>query len=62
MRDGFSFQAGAGGIALAFISFLRDMMRERGITARFVRGGSTKYLVDMLNEGLIDYIFSKFNW
>jgi len=56
MRDGFSFQAGAGGIALAFISFLRDMMRERGITARFVRGGSTKYLVDMLKEGLIGCI------
>jgi citrate lyase subunit alpha/citrate CoA-transferase len=56
MRDGFSFQAGAGGIALAFISFLRDMMRENGITARFVRGGSTKYLVDMLNEGLVGCI------
>ena len=32
------------------------MMRERGIKARFVRGGSTQYLVDMLEEGLTDYI------
>jgi len=31
-------------------------MREAGIKARFVRGGSTKYLVDMLDEGLTDYI------
>ena len=32
------------------------MMRERNIKARFVRGGSTQYLVDMLEEGLTDYI------
>jgi len=56
VRDGFSFQAGAGGTALSFAIFLRDMMRERGIKARFVRGGSTQYLVDMLEEGLTDYI------
>ena len=32
------------------------MMREAGVKARFVRGGSTQYLVDLLNEGLTDYI------
>ncbi len=32
------------------------MMRQRKIKARFVRGGSTQYLVDMLEEGLTDYI------
>jgi len=56
VQDGFSFQAGAGGTALSFALFLRDMMRERQIKARFVRGGSTQYLVDMLEEGLTDYI------
>jgi citrate lyase subunit alpha/citrate CoA-transferase len=56
MRDGFSFQAGAGGIALAFVEYLRNMMREAGVKARFVRGGSTQFLVDMLREGLTDYI------
>ncbi|MDX1390096.1 MAG: citrate lyase subunit alpha, partial [Acidobacteriota bacterium] len=56
MRDGFSFQAGAGGIALAFVQFLSNHMREAGIKARFVRGGSTRYLVDLLQEGLTDYI------
>ncbi len=56
LKDGFSFQAGAGGTALSFALFLRDMMRERRIKARFVRGGSTRYLVDMLEEGLTDYI------
>lgn len=56
MKNGFSFQAGAGGIALAFVAFLKEMMRERGIKARFVRGGSTRYLVELLREGLTDYI------
>jgi len=56
LRDGFSFQAGAGGISLAFVIFLRDMMREAGVKARFLRGGSTKYLVELLEEGLTDYI------
>jgi citrate lyase subunit alpha / citrate CoA-transferase len=56
MRDGFSFQAGAGGIALAFVMYLKEYMRQAGVNARFVRGGSTKYLVEMLQEGLTDYI------
>ena len=56
MRNGFSFQAGAGGIALAFVDYLRRMMKEDGVKARFVRGGSTKYLVELLKEGLTDYI------
>ncbi len=56
VRDGFSFQAGAGGTTLSFAIYLRDLMRERKIKARFVRGGSTEYLVAMLEEGLTDYI------
>ena len=56
MRDGFSFQAGAGGTALAFALYLQEMMKKAGVKARFIRGGSTKYLVEMLNEGLTDYI------
>ena len=31
-------------------------MKERGIKARFARGGSNKYLVEMLEEGLVEYI------
>jgi citrate lyase subunit alpha/citrate CoA-transferase len=56
MRDGFSFQAGAGGIALAFVDFLRPMMRDAGVKARFVRGGSTRHLVELLEAGLTDFI------
>ena len=56
MRDGFCFQAGSGGTALAFAIYLKEMMKRAGVKARFVRGGSTKYLVEMLDEGLTDYI------
>jgi len=56
MKNGFSFQAGSGGIALAFVQFLKGMMKEDGVKARFVRGGSTKFLVELLQDGLTDYI------
>ncbi len=56
MKDGFSFQGGAGGTSLAFTIYLSEMMRESKTKARFIRGGSTKYLVQMLEEGLTDYI------
>lgn len=56
MRDGFSFQAGAGGTSLAFVHFLKERMKAKGVKARFVRGGSTKHLVELLEEGLTDYI------
>jgi len=56
MKEGFSFQAGAGGINLAFAVYLRERMKKKSVKARFIRGGSTKYLVEMLEEGLTDYI------
>jgi len=56
IRDGFSFQSGAGGTSLAVGEYFRKIMIEKGIHARFARGGSNKYLVSMLEEGLVDYI------
>jgi citrate lyase subunit alpha / citrate CoA-transferase len=56
IQDGFSFQSGAGGTSLAVGEFFANKMRERNIKARFVRAGSNKYLVKMLEEGLTDYI------
>ena len=56
IRDGFSFQSGAGGTSLAVGEYFRRIMKERGIKARFARGGSNKYLVAMLEEGLVEYI------
>ncbi len=56
IRDGFSFQSGAGGTSLAVGEYFKKIMQEKGIRARFARGGSNKYLVAMLEEVLVDYI------
>ncbi len=56
IHDGFSFQAGAGGTSLSIGIYFGEIMRKKGIKARFARGGSNKYLVKMFEEGLIDYI------
>ncbi len=52
----FSFQAGAGGMSLAFIQYIAEYMREKKVVADFARGGSTQILVDMLKEGLTKFI------
>jgi citrate lyase subunit alpha/citrate CoA-transferase len=36
--------------------YFKKIMQDQGIKARFARGGSNKYLVSMLEEGLLDYI------
>ena len=56
IRNGFSFQSGAGGTSLAVGEYFRKIMQEKNIRARFARGGSNKYLVSMLEDGLVDYI------
>ena len=48
----FSFQAGAGGMSLAFIQYVIKYMEEKQVVADFVRGGSTKILVTMLESEL----------
>nr|WP_262897933.1 citrate lyase subunit alpha [Carboxylicivirga linearis] len=56
IHDGFSFQAGAGGTSLSIGIFFGDIIRRKGIKARFARGGSNQYLVNLLEEGLVEYI------
>ena len=48
----FSFQAGAGGVSLAFVKYMGELMAEAGVVADFVRGGSTKFMVELLESGL----------
>jgi len=51
LKDGFSFQTGAGGASLAAARFLMDVMLKEQIKGSFASGGITGYLVDMLNAG-----------
>jgi len=52
----FSFQAGAGGVSLAFVKYMAEYMAQAGVCADFVRGGSTRFMVDLLNQGLTRYL------
>jgi citrate lyase subunit alpha/citrate CoA-transferase len=52
LKAGFSFQTGAGGASLASASYVRQFMRDGGITGSFALGGITSYMVKMLDEGL----------
>ncbi len=54
LKDGFSFQTGAGGASLAAAKFLKDVMLKENIRGSFGLGGITGYLVDMLNEGCFE--------
>ena len=54
LKDGFSFQTGAGGASLAAAKFLKDIMLEKNIQGSFGLGGITGYLVDMLNAGCFE--------
>ena len=51
LKDGFSFQTGAGGASLAAAKFLKDIMLAKGIQGSFGLGGITGYMVDMLQAG-----------
>ncbi|MCD6357615.1 MAG: citrate lyase subunit alpha [Thermoproteales archaeon] len=56
LEDGFSFQAGAGGISLAVTKFIHEYMKKNGMVGDFVMGGITGFVVDMLEDGTIKKI------
>jgi len=51
LKDGFSFQTGAGGASLAAAKYLKDIMLQKNIQGSFGLGGITGYMVDMLQAG-----------
>ena len=52
IQTGFSFQAGAGGAALAVCRYIREYMEENNIKGGFASGGINSYLVELLKAGL----------
>jgi citrate lyase subunit alpha/citrate CoA-transferase len=57
IKNGYSFQTGAGGASLAVAKYVRDIMIAEGIKGSFICGGTTGYLVKMLEEGLFDLMY-----
>jgi citrate lyase subunit alpha/citrate CoA-transferase len=56
LRDGATMQAGAGGTSLAIAVYAHEILKRKGWKFRFGFGGSTRYMVSMLEEGQMGYI------
>lgn len=56
LKDGFSFQTGAGGASLAAAAYLKDVMLQDKIKGSYVMGGITGYMVEMLRAGCFESI------
>ena len=54
--DGCVIQAGAGGISLAVAEYMKQIMFRNHWKIRVGFGGTTKYMVDMLEQGVMEYI------
>lgn len=53
LREGFSFQTGAGGISLAISARLGSLLQKNRIAGGFVSGGITASQVALLHAGLV---------
>jgi citrate lyase subunit alpha/citrate CoA-transferase len=52
-KENFSFQTGAGAIAIATTKYLAQRMREKEVKASFALGGIPAAIIDMYDEGLV---------
>ena len=52
LKDGISFQPGAGGATQAGGQYLKEIMLQKGIKGSYVMGGISRYDLEMLEAGL----------
>jgi citrate lyase subunit alpha/citrate CoA-transferase len=57
IKNGITFQSGAGGISLAVTKYLGEILEEKNFTAEFAIGGVTKYLTDIYEKGRINKLY-----
>lgn len=57
IRDGMTFQTGAGATSLAVAARVGEYMKQRGVVGAFGSGGIHAYFVKMLQEGLFRALF-----
>lgn len=56
LHDGCFMQSGAGGISLAIATFLHKILKQNGWKAKLGFGGSTSYMVEMLEDDTMEHI------
>jgi citrate lyase subunit alpha/citrate CoA-transferase len=57
IKNGMTFQSGAGGISLAVTSYLGEALEEKNVVASFAIGGITKHLIDIYETGRIEKLY-----
>jgi len=57
LKEGVSFQSGAGGISLAITALFTKALEKKGITASFFTGGITAAHVKALEAGLVKNLY-----
>ncbi|MHA1977561.1 MAG: citrate lyase subunit alpha [Candidatus Hodarchaeales archaeon] len=57
IKNGFSFQAGAGGVSLGTVHYLEEVMTEENLKGSFIHGGTTEAAVELLEAGLFQRIY-----
>jgi citrate lyase subunit alpha / citrate CoA-transferase len=53
IKDGLIFQAGAGGISLAALQYLDEILEDNNVVAACETGGFTKFIADMHQKGFV---------
>jgi len=56
LKDGVGIQTGAGGTSLSVGLHFHEQLKANHWKARFGFGGSTQYMVKMLEDGVLDYL------
>jgi len=57
IKNGMTFQSGAGGISLAVLKYLGEALEDRNVIASFGIGGVTKHLIDIYEKGLVEKLY-----
>lgn len=56
LKNGCSIQAGAGGTSLATMKFVGEIMAKKGIRAAWANGGTTRQIIELFHQGLIEKV------
>ncbi|MFX0067416.1 MAG: citrate lyase subunit alpha [Candidatus Hermodarchaeota archaeon] len=57
LKNGFTYQAGAGAISLASTAYLEKTMTDKSINGSFIFGGITESAVELLQSGKFETIY-----
>jgi len=57
IKNGMTFQSGAGAISLAATKYLGEALDEKNVTASYAIGGITKHLIDIYERGRVEKLY-----